>query len=579
MTRMWFGESRRLVAVVATLGLVLTAAASTAPARAATLNAPVVGIARTPDGQGYWLVASDGGVFSFGDARFYGSVANVHLNQPVVGIAATPDGRGYWLVAADGGVFTFGDAHFYGSTANVHLNKPVVGIAATPDGKGYWLAAADGGVFNYGDAPFKGSAANVHLNKPVVGIAATPDGQGYWLAAADGGVFNYGDAPFKGSAGNVHLNQPVVGITATPDGKGYWLAAGDGGVFNYGDAPFKGSEGGKTLNRPVVGIARTTDGRGYWLAGGDGGVFALGDAVFHSSLPGLGVNPAPLPALPSPTSSAPPPIPGGAGLSPIRRTIVNAALGQNGYYPPADGCSRYGIDVCGLPWCSVFATWAWEQAGVPIPIYPFSGDPYNWASHNTYTLALGQTPAPGDLVFFGTGPQNTSTSVHVAVITQVYPNGAVSDMNGNGNGDRVGPDYFFPTGNWSAQGEPGPVYGYASPVMDQASAAGAQAASGSTTVTLTVTRAQLIKLLRGQDSAKWQRAQARKYRGRVAAEHLPFVGRRTTIEVASYLHSRKLVLRVLYSGSERAARRDFSSFLRRYHDHGRAYIVRYSRRK
>lgn len=41
----------------------------------------------TPDGGGYWLVARDGGVFSFGDARFYGSTGGIHLNQPVVGMA------------------------------------------------------------------------------------------------------------------------------------------------------------------------------------------------------------------------------------------------------------------------------------------------------------------------------------------------------------------------------------------------------------------------------------------------------------------------------------------------------------
>ena len=40
----------------------------------------------------------------------------MHLNSPIVGMAATPTGKGYWLVAGDGGVFTFGDAHFYGST-------------------------------------------------------------------------------------------------------------------------------------------------------------------------------------------------------------------------------------------------------------------------------------------------------------------------------------------------------------------------------------------------------------------------------------------------------------------------------
>ena len=63
------------------------------------------------------MVASDGGVFAFGDARFLGSTGAVRLARPIVGMAATSDGRGYWLVASDGGVFAFGDARFYGSTA------------------------------------------------------------------------------------------------------------------------------------------------------------------------------------------------------------------------------------------------------------------------------------------------------------------------------------------------------------------------------------------------------------------------------------------------------------------------------
>ena len=65
----------------------------------------------------------------------------MHLNQPIVGMAATPDGGGYWLVAADGGVFSFGDASYSGSTGGMHLNQPIVGMAATPDGRGYWLVA------------------------------------------------------------------------------------------------------------------------------------------------------------------------------------------------------------------------------------------------------------------------------------------------------------------------------------------------------------------------------------------------------------------------------------------------------
>ena len=115
-------------------------------------SAPIVGVSATPDGKGYWEVAADGGIFTFGDADFYGSMGGQHLNAGMVGMAATPDGKGYWQVAADGGIFAFGDANFYGSMGGQHLNAGMVGMAATPDGKGYWLVAADGGIFAYGDA-------------------------------------------------------------------------------------------------------------------------------------------------------------------------------------------------------------------------------------------------------------------------------------------------------------------------------------------------------------------------------------------------------------------------------------------
>jgi hypothetical protein len=208
------------------------------------LAAPVVGMTSTPDGWGYQLVASDGGVFSYGDAGFYGSAGGTPLNKPVVGMAPTPDGGGYWLVASDGGVFSYGDAAFFGSAGGTPLNQPIVGMTPTSDGGGYWLVASDGGVFSYGDAAFFGSAGGTPLNKPVVGMAATPDGGGYWLVASDGGVFSYGDAAFFGSAGGLTLNEPVVGMAARTDGGGYWLVASDGGVFNYGDASFWGSAAG-----------------------------------------------------------------------------------------------------------------------------------------------------------------------------------------------------------------------------------------------------------------------------------------------------------------------------------------------
>jgi hypothetical protein len=78
---------------------------------------------------GYWQVASDGGIFSFGDAGYHGSAGGAPLNRPIVLMEAAPDGGGYWLVASDGGIFSFGDGGFFGSAGGLPLNKPIVGMA------------------------------------------------------------------------------------------------------------------------------------------------------------------------------------------------------------------------------------------------------------------------------------------------------------------------------------------------------------------------------------------------------------------------------------------------------------------
>ncbi len=239
---------------------------------------------------GYHLVASDGGIFGFGDAGFAGSAGAIHLNHPVVGAAPTHDGAGYWEVASDGGIFNYGDAGYYGSMGGKPLNAPIVGIAATPDGKGYWEVASDGGIFGFGDAHFYGSRGGQPLNRSIVGMASDATGHGYWLVASDGGIFSYGDASFHGSAGSLHLNAPVVGIASSDDGGGYWMVASDGGIFDYGDASFQGSMGGVALAKPVVGIATTGDGGGYWLIASDGGVFNFGDAGFFGSMGGSRLN-------------------------------------------------------------------------------------------------------------------------------------------------------------------------------------------------------------------------------------------------------------------------------------------------
>jgi uncharacterized protein YkwD len=276
---------RHLVAVVATLLVLAVAAPVAASSGAGTaapalkLRQPIVGIAATPSGHGYWRVASDGGVFTYGDAKYYGSTGNIRLNQPIVGIAGSPSGHGYWLVASDGGIFTFGHARFYGSTGNIRLNQPIVGIAPTPTGRGYWLAASDGGVFTFGDARFHGSLGAIRLNQPIVGVATSNGGRGYWMVASDGGIFGFGDARFYGSLGAIRLAQPIVGMTPTRTGRGYVLVASDGGVFTFGDARFYGSAAKSCPDAATVGVTAARRSTGYWIGLANARTYAFAPKV------------------------------------------------------------------------------------------------------------------------------------------------------------------------------------------------------------------------------------------------------------------------------------------------------------
>jgi hypothetical protein len=240
--------------------------------------------------QGYWQVASDGGVFTFGAAQFYGSTGDIRLNKPVVGMEPTPDGHGYWLVASDGGVFSYGDAQFYGSTGAIVLNKPIIGMISTIDARGYWLIASDGGVFAFGDAPFYGSTGGDAPPYPITAAAPGYLDGGYWMVDANGQVFNFGNAPFEGQPASAPDGYTISGIAPTHDDQGYWLSSWNGNVADFGDAASLGSMYGTPLNAAVVGITGTHDGGGYWLQGSDGGIFSFGDAGFFGSMGGVHLN-------------------------------------------------------------------------------------------------------------------------------------------------------------------------------------------------------------------------------------------------------------------------------------------------
>ena len=255
----------------------------------------------TPPTYGYWLVGSDGGIFTFGSAQFHGSTGSITLQRPVVGISPTATKAGYWLVASDGGIFAFGNAGYFGSIPGVglspagsglphSLDAPIVAMVPSSDGGGYFMVASDGGVFAFGDARFAGSCPGIGgCSGAAVAVVPDASGNGYWLITRTGNIYAFGDAPFYGAPGN--QGSPVTSAVRTANGGGYWVLLADGAVYAYGDAVSHGDPMGSTGGLdPASAIFSDADGGGYWVASADGGVFAYGDAPNDGSMAGSHLN-------------------------------------------------------------------------------------------------------------------------------------------------------------------------------------------------------------------------------------------------------------------------------------------------
>ena len=291
--------------------LLLAAGLSPASARELTRSSRVAGAASATMPQightqhGYWLVGSDGGVFSFGSAQFYGSVANLQLQSPVIGTAPTADLGGYWLVASDGGVFAFGDARFYGSIPGLglspvdspilpRLNAPIVGMVPSHDGRGYFLVANDGGVFAFGDAKFEGSCPGIGgcFSSGIADVMTDASGNGYWVVSYSGDVHAFGDAINDGGPASYLPYATVVrSAVRTLSGNGYWILFSNGEIYSYGDATYLGSPFGQIgFSNPTSAIFATSDGDGYWVTTANGAVFAYGDAPYDGGMAATHLN-------------------------------------------------------------------------------------------------------------------------------------------------------------------------------------------------------------------------------------------------------------------------------------------------
>ncbi len=271
---------------------------SAAPSSTPTPTPPPVITSPSTSSHGYWLAGSDGGIFSFGSAQFYGSTGSLVLQRPVVGITPTANDAGYWLVASDGGIFTFGNAAYYGSIPGLgfapagssspkRLNAPIVGMVPSAGGGGYFMVASDGGVFTFGDAKFEGSCPGIGgCSGAAVAVMPDSTGNGYWLVTATGRVYTFGDAPYFGAPGP--QGSPVTSAVRTTDGGGYWILLANGTVYAYGDAAdLGGPVGAVTGADPATAIFTTSDGGGYWVASANGSVFTFGDAPYEGGEAGV----------------------------------------------------------------------------------------------------------------------------------------------------------------------------------------------------------------------------------------------------------------------------------------------------
>ena len=110
---------------------------SSARPAAMRLNAPVLGM--TPDPHRATATGSTRATAASSASatrEFFGSTGSIRLNQPVVSMAARPQGDGYWMIARDGGIFSFGRAPFEGSAASATIAVAVRRDAAVDDGQG-----------------------------------------------------------------------------------------------------------------------------------------------------------------------------------------------------------------------------------------------------------------------------------------------------------------------------------------------------------------------------------------------------------------------------------------------------------
>lgn len=290
---------------------------------------PVVSIAGTPTGDGYWLLDARGAVVARGDATWQGDVAQWLLLGSPTQVVATPSGQGYAIVSNAGPLYSFGDAPLMGWSRPDSPPSPAQAIVMTPSGKGHWLFRRDGRAEEYGDAKFIGIATRTVMNlgkasfsfkvlepgptKVVFNLSGTtatvtqewsPSAEGYWMLGDDGAVYGFGSAAVDDDpVPTIDSPHRAVDLEPTPDGAGYWIVDDIGHVGANGSAWRDGSGGVPALapGETITSLSATPTGAGYWTFTSRGRVFPAGDARPFGDLSGIPLNGPVLDSVATPT--------------------------------------------------------------------------------------------------------------------------------------------------------------------------------------------------------------------------------------------------------------------------------------
>jgi hypothetical protein len=467
-------------------------------------------------------------------------------------VIAVTTHRRRWLTLATALVLTAVASAWAQVTPASAANRTFVGVSTTAAGQGYVLTADTGETYAFGQVAYRGNPTS--FTGKIVGIATTADGQGYVAVSSAGQVYAFGSVAYRGNPSE--FLGPIAAIAVTADGQGYVVVSSAGQVYAYGSVAYRGNPAG--FSGQIAGISTTADGQGYAAMSSSGQVYAYGPVVYRG-------NGDPVPTTPPPAPPGPP--------SSLRERIVARGLSQNGVTenPLGSNCNPYG--PC-EQWCADFVSWAWRNEGVTMPRQAAVGGLWGWATG--HTRAATDRPEIGDAIVYSTTSERFA---HTGIVSRVLPDGQIATVEGNAGGAvdtprgraNVAVVVSVPHAPELAFRYGRRVYGYASPVP-LPSGALTVAAAAAAPPPPSAAEAQQVPV-DDLPAPPYVTAALKS----PAYQHMPYRARGVKIDYTGSTKTFKVRVLVRYTTSKSRAQRVYRRFLRRYHDTGKGYVVRYRR--